>query len=131
MEGFPAPCDRLLRPSCRSSLRLRWRSVCTRMSSTILIETLPNLLLFSFLLFLAGLLGMVYNYKNYLVTMMSVELMYLGAISSFVFYSNGAVYGLLILILAACESSIGLGLLIVLYRFGRSIDFSSYEALGG
>lgn len=96
-----------------------------------------DLLLFSFLLFLAGLLGMIHNYKNYLVTMMSVELMYLGAISNFVFYSSffgdprGAIYGLLTLILAACESAIGLGLLIVLYRFGRSIDFSSYEALGG
>lgn len=99
--------------------------------------TLPNLLLFAFVLFSSGLLGMVYNYKNYLVTMMSVELMYLGAISNFVFYGSffsdtrSAIYGLLTLILAACESAIGLGLLIILYRFGRSIDFSSYETLKG
>jgi len=103
----------------------------------ISITDFVDLMLFSLLLFLAGLLGMIHNYKNYLVTMMSVELMYLGAISNFVFYSGflgdsrGAVYGLLTLILAACESAIGLGLLIVLYRFGRSVDFSSYEALGG
>lgn len=98
---------------------------------------LTTLLQFSSILFFAGLLGMIYNYKNYLVTMMSVELMYLGAISSFVFYSSfahnpsGAIYSLLLLILAACESAIGLGLLIILYRFGRSIDFSDYESLGG
>lgn len=88
-------------------------------------------------IYLVGLLGMIYNYKNYLVTMMSVELMYLGAITAFVLYSSlthstdGAVYSLLILILAACESAIGLGLLILLYRFGRSIEFSYYEALRG
>lgn len=69
--------------------------------------------------------------------MMSVELMYLGAVSSFVLYgtvthdARAAIYGLLFLILAACESAIGLGLLIVIYRFGRSIDFSAYEELGG
>lgn len=69
--------------------------------------------------------------------MMCVELMYLGAVTSFVLYgtvchdSRGSIYGLLFLILAACESAIGLGVLIVLYRFGRSIDFSAYERLGG
>lgn len=98
---------------------------------------LNHLLPLSSILFFAGLLGMTYNYKNYLVTMLSVELLYLGAISSFVFYSSashspvGAIYSMLLLILAACESAIGLGLLIILYRFGRSIDFSSYESLGG
>jgi NADH:ubiquinone oxidoreductase subunit K len=63
--------------------------------------------------------------------------MYLGAVSSFVLYSavsydsRGAIYGLLLLILVACESAIGLGILIVLYRFGRAIDFNSYQHLGG
>jgi NADH-quinone oxidoreductase subunit K len=98
---------------------------------------LPTWLIFSFLLFFAGLLGMISNPKNYLVTMMSVELMYLGAVSSFVLYGvicrdvRGAVYGLVLLILAACESAVGLGILIVLYRFEKSIDFSTYQELGG
>jgi len=80
---------------------------------------------------------MIYNYKNFLITMMCVELMYLGAATSFITHgvvcqdSRGAVYGLLLLILAACQTAVGLGILIVLYRFGRSIDFSSYENLGG
>lgn len=69
--------------------------------------------------------------------MMSVELMYLGAVTSFVLLGTinqdhrASIYGLILLILAACESAIGLGILIVLYRFGRSIDFSAYEELGG
>jgi NADH-quinone oxidoreductase subunit K len=98
---------------------------------------LPSWLIFSFFLFFFGLLGMIFNYKNFLVTMMSIELMYLGAVTSFVLYgtvchdSRGSIYGLLLLILAACESAIGLGILIVLYRFGRSIDFSAYQQLGG
>ena len=69
--------------------------------------------------------------------MMCIELMYLGAISSFVLYgttmhdAQASAYGLFFLILAACESAVGLGILIVLYRFGRSIAFSDYEQLGG
>lgn len=102
-----------------------------------LAQGLPSWLVYSFFLFLAGLLGMIFNYKNFLVTMLCVELMYLGAISSFVLYgtvchdSRGSVYGLLLLVLAACESAVGLGILIVLHRFGRSVEFSAYEELGG
>lgn len=80
---------------------------------------------------------MIFNYKNFIVTMMSIELMYLGAVSSFVLYgtvthdTRGSIYGLLFLIMAACESAIGLGILIVLFRFGRSIDLADYTVLGG
>jgi len=80
---------------------------------------------------------MIFNYKNFLVTIISIEIMYLGAITSFVLYGalindpRGFIYGLVLLIVAACESAIGLGILIVLYRFGRAIDFNSYQYLGG
>ena len=100
-------------------------------------QELPSWLLVSFALFFIGLVGMVFNYKNFLVTMMSVECMYLGAVTSFVFYglafhdSTATIYGLLVLIFAACESAIGLGLLVSIYRFGRTIGFSSITALGG
>jgi NADH:ubiquinone oxidoreductase subunit K len=88
-------------------------------------------------LLLFGLLGIAFSYTNYLVTMMAIELMYLGAVSSFVIYSTysidprGLIYGLTLLILAACESAIGLGLVVVLYRFGQSIELSDYQELGG
>lgn len=94
-------------------------------------------LIFAFFLYTIGLLGMIFNYKNFLVTMMSVELMYLGAITSFILQGTstsdpkGSIYGLLFLVLAACESAVGLGIIIVLYRFGRSIDFATYQELGG
>lgn len=92
---------------------------------------------FAGLLFLAGLLGMIFNYNNFLVTMMSVELMYLGIVTSFVIYATytesteAQVFALLILILAACESAVGLGILISIHRFGGSVRFSAYEELGG
>jgi len=90
---------------------------------------------FTVTIYLLGLIGMLFNYKNFLITMLAVELMYLGIVSSFVILGAlgvelGPVYGLLILILAACESAIGLGILIVLYRFGGTVAFTDYEELG-
>jgi NADH-quinone oxidoreductase subunit K len=96
-----------------------------------------TLLTFCGILYLVGLLGIVFNHKNFLVTMMCAELMYLGVISSFALFGaltglvDAQIYALVLLILAACESAIGLGLLIALYRFGRVVDFESYQQLGG
>jgi NADH-quinone oxidoreductase subunit K len=100
-------------------------------------DALPFLVLFASLLFLAGLFGILYSYSNFLITMMAIELMYLGAVSSFVLYgalcydTRGFIYALLLLILAACESALGLGMIIVLYRFDRTIDFDAFQELGG
>lgn len=69
--------------------------------------------------------------------MLSIELMYLGVVLSFILVSistyntKGQIYALLLLIVAAAESAIGLGVLIVLYRFGKSIEFSAYQELKG
>lgn len=99
--------------------------------------SLPEWLSVSIGLFFVGLFGMAVNYKNFLVTMLCVEIMYLGAVTSFVLYGlafhdlSAAIYALLILIFAACESALGLGLLVAAYRFGRTIGFSSLTSLGG
>ena len=94
------------------------------------------LLLFLLLSFI-GLSGIVFNYWNYLVTMLCVEIMYLGITVCFLIVSvatadpKGQIYGLILLIVAAAESAIGLGILVVLYKFGNSIDFSDYQELRG
>lgn len=94
-------------------------------------------LFFFYLLFLIGLTGIIFNYKNYLITMFCIELMYLGITICFIIVSSsttdpkGQIYALLLLILAAAESAIGLGVLIVLYRFGSSIEFQDYQELKG
>lgn len=91
----------------------------------------------SYLVFLIGLSGIIFNFKNFLVTMFSIELMYLGITISFILVSvaasdpRGQIYAMILLILAAAESAIGLGILIVLFRFGKSIDFESYQELKG
>ena len=93
--------------------------------------------MFFYLLFIIGLTGIIFNYRNYLVTMYCIELMYLGITLSFIILSNatldfkGQIYALLLIILAAAESAIGLGILIVLYRFGDSINFENYQELKG
>jgi NADH-quinone oxidoreductase subunit K len=90
-----------------------------------------------YLLFLIGLTGIIFNYKNYLITMFCIELMYLGITLCFIIVSistadpKGQIYALLLLILAAAESAVGLGILIVLYRFGSSIEFQNYQELKG
>jgi len=63
--------------------------------------------------------------------------MYFGIVISFLFVSDllgdpkGQIYALIVLILAAAESAIGLGILVVLYRFGKSVDFQGYAKLRG
>jgi len=95
-----------------------------------------SLLLF-LLLFFIGLSGIVFNYRNYLVTMLCIEIMYLGITVCFLIVSvatsdpKGQIYALILLIAAAAESAIGLGVLVVLYKFGKSIDFADYQELRG
>jgi NADH-quinone oxidoreductase subunit K len=99
-----------------------------------LVTWTDHLFLFYFLFFI-GLTGILFNYKNYLVTMFCIELMYLGITVCFAIVSvftadpKGQIYSILLLVVAAAESATGLGVLIVLYRFGSSINFSDYQEL--
>jgi len=119
------------------SLELQYFDQFVQYSPSPTAPAIPVWITVSLGLFFIGLGGMVFNYKNFLVTMMCVEIMYLGAVTSFVFYGlafhdiTAAIYGLLVLIFAACESAVGLGLLISVYRFGRTIGFSALISLGG
>jgi NADH:ubiquinone oxidoreductase subunit K len=101
------------------------------------VEQLTTWLIIMYALFLTGLFGMLHNYKNFIITMMCVEIMYLGAVSSFVFYGltfqapQAAVYGLLVLIFGACESAIGLGLLVAVFRFAHTVELDAFTIVGG
>ena len=96
-----------------------------------------NLLTLGFLVSAVGLYGVVFNFKNFLVTMMCIELAYLGVsltfiITSFYFFDPvGQIYSLFLIILAAAEAAVGLGLLIVIFRIEQRIDFATYRALRG
>ena len=73
-------------------------------------------------LFLIGVLGLVLNRKNILITLMSIELMLLAVNLNFVIFSiylddiTGYIFVLFILTIAAAESAIGLAILTVYYR---------------
>jgi NADH:ubiquinone oxidoreductase subunit K len=69
--------------------------------------------------------------------MFSIEIMYLGITVCFIIISvatldpKGQIYAIILLVIAAAESAIGLGILVVLYRFGKSIYFQTYQELKG
>jgi len=79
------------------------------------------------LLFLVSVFGMFLNQKNILIMLMSLEMMFLSISFIFIFSSiylddiNGQIFSLLILTVAAAESSIGLAILVVYFRIRNSI----------
>jgi NADH-quinone oxidoreductase subunit K len=86
-----------------------------------------NCISISFLLFLVSVLGIFLNQKNILVMLMSLEMMFLtisfNLISSSIYLDDivGQIFALLILTVAAAESSIGLAILVVYYRIRNTI----------
>jgi NADH-quinone oxidoreductase subunit K len=79
------------------------------------------------ILFLVGVLGLVLNRKNILITIMSIELMLLAVNLNFVLFSIylddiiGQIFVLFILTIAATESAIGLAILVVYYKLKNTI----------
>jgi NADH-quinone oxidoreductase subunit K len=74
------------------------------------------------LLFIIGRFGLFLSRKNIILIIMSLELMLLSINYNFLFLSSylddllGQVFSLFILTIGACESSVGLALLICYYR---------------
>jgi NADH-quinone oxidoreductase subunit K len=89
------------------------------------------------ILFLIGVLGLVLNRKNILITLISIELMLLAINLNFVIFSiylddvTGYVFVLFILTIAATESAIGLALLTVYYRVKNTIKIDKIKNIKG
>lgn len=85
------------------------------------------------ILFIIGILGMFIFRKHIINILISLELILLSINMNFIVFSLllddllGQLYALLVLTLAAAESSIGLAIIIVYYRLrgGISIDLIS------
>lgn len=92
-----------------------------------------NYLLLSLIIFIIGSLGMFLFRKHIINILISLELLLLAINMNFVVFSCflddfiGQLYALLVLTVAAAESSIGLAIIIVYYRLrgGISIDLIS------
>jgi len=88
-------------------------------------------------LFLIGVLGLVLNRKNILITLMSIELMLLAINLNFVIFSiylddiTGYVFVLFILTIAAAESAIGLAILTIYYRLKNTIRIDKIKKVKG
>ena len=98
---------------------------------------LTNFLILSSIIYFFGLCGIIFNRRNFLITMLFIEVMYVGIFLYFIgisFYLNspiGQIYALIILITAACESAVGLGILLVLFKNDYTINFKNFTELRG
>nr|YP_010619958.1 NADH dehydrogenase subunit 4L [Xiphosiphonia pinnulata]WAX03971.1 NADH dehydrogenase subunit 4L [Xiphosiphonia pinnulata] len=88
-------------------------------------------------LFFISLLGILFNQKNILIMLMSLEMIFL-SISFNLIYSSfyldditGQIFSLLILTVAAAESSIGLAILVVYYRVRYNITIEFMNLMKG
>lgn len=87
-----------------------------------------NYITLSAFLFFLSVLGIFLNQKNILVMLMALEIMFLSVsinlVSSSIYLDDiaGQILSLLILTIAAAESSIGLAILVIYYRIRNSIS---------
>lgn len=85
------------------------------------------------ILFLIGILGLVLNRKNILITLMSIEIILLAINLNFAIFSIylddlvGYVFILFILTIAAAESAIGLAILTIYYRLKNNIQIDKIK----
>nr|YP_009546485.1 NADH dehydrogenase subunit 4L [Gelidium kathyanniae]AYO27833.1 NADH dehydrogenase subunit 4L [Gelidium kathyanniae] len=91
----------------------------------------------STLLFLISIVGIFLNQKNILVMLMSLEMMFLAVSFNLIFSSIllddivGQIFSLLILTVAAAESSIGLAILVIYYRIRSVITVELMTLMSG
>jgi NADH-quinone oxidoreductase subunit K len=95
------------------------------------------ILFFSFFIYILSLLGLILNLKNLLISLLFIELSYFGIITFLVFFSlffsiyTGFLYAVLLILVAAAESTIGLGILIIVFTFDKNITFDTLIELQG
>lgn len=98
---------------------------------------LMHYLLLASVLVLIGLYGMIINRRNMIMLLISLELILLAvnvqfvAIARFFTDIEGQVMVFFILAVAACESVVGLALLVLMYRAYRVVDMDALTSLRG
>ena len=91
----------------------------------------------SFTLFFLGVWGLFLNRKNIIIMLMSLELMLLAVNVNFILCSvylddfMGQIFALLVLTVAAAESTIGLAILVIYSRVRGTIAIESIRMLNG
>ena len=99
----------------------------------MIITNISYILIITTILFFIGLLGLVLNRKNILITIMSIEIMLLSVNLNFAVFSVylddivGYVFVVFILTVAATESSIGLSILSAYYKLKQTIQMEKVK----
>jgi len=94
-------------------------------------------LLTNFLLFFFGIFGIVFQRRNILIILICIELILLSVNLNYIVFSVylddflGQLFSIFILTIAACESSIGLAILIIFFRIRGNISISQEILLKG
>lgn len=89
------------------------------------------------ILFCLALVGLVINRRNVLVSLMALEIMLLSVSLLFVTFSkyhghiHGQIVSLFVIGMAAAEAAVGLSILIVFFRFKKSIKLKDIQDLKG
>ena len=90
-------------------------------------------LILIFILFIIGLTGIFLNRKNLILILMSIEIILLAINLNFSFFSLylddivGGFMSILVLTIAAAESSIGLAIFVVYYRMYNNLSLSNFS----
>jgi NADH:ubiquinone oxidoreductase subunit K len=84
-----------------------------------------------FILFIIGVYGFILNRKNYLLTLVALEIILLGITLLIAIFSInhddilGQIFGLYIIAIAACEAAIALSILVSFYKLRGTINIDS------
>ncbi len=98
---------------------------------------IAHYLTLSSILFGIAVMGVYMNRKNLLVLLMSIELLLLSVNFNFIAFSQwlgdlgGQIFVFFILTVAAAETSIGLAIIVVVFRNRRSINVRDLNSLKG
>jgi len=99
--------------------------------------TLSHFLVLGAILFCISIAGIFLNRKNIIILLMAIELMLLAVNMNFIAFSHflgdvqGQIFVFFILTVAAAEASIGLAILVVLFRNKRTINVADIDSLKG
>ncbi len=99
--------------------------------------TLTHYLILASIIFVTGIVGLFMNRKNIITLLMSIEIMLLAvninfvAFSSFMGEISGQIFTIIILTIAAAETSIGLAILVLYYRNKGSIEVEDLNQMKG
>ena len=80
---------------------------------------------------------MILNQRNILIMLMSLEMIFLAISFSLIYSSlylddiNGQIFAILILTVAAAESSIGLAILVIYYRIRHTVTIEFMNLMKG